>query len=193
MPRPPMFSSLKDGSSSKGNASSAQYLLMIGWTLVSMYVRTCFTTARSSAGKVSTSRKKSLSGGGSGLGCLMFAAVISLFLCVQFCVSDTGEISLDEEQYLRLRTVDVGAVDGAPEIGDEHPAACMIQGEADSFHQVGEVDFGRFALARWRIERRALHRIVSRGVSQIRSVQRASSQLHPKCTGFRQVVVPQLD
>ena len=50
-----MFSSLNAGSSSNGNASSTQYLLMIGATLVSMNARTCFRTASSSALKVSAS------------------------------------------------------------------------------------------------------------------------------------------
>ena len=50
-----MPSSLTAGSSSNGNASSTQYLVMIGATLVSMNARTCFTIASSSAGKVSAS------------------------------------------------------------------------------------------------------------------------------------------
>ena len=36
------------GNRSNGNASSDQYLLMIGWTLVRIYVRTFVTTAASS-------------------------------------------------------------------------------------------------------------------------------------------------
>ncbi len=55
IPTPPRFNSLIAGSSSNGNASSTQYLLMIGATLVSMNVRTCFRSARSSAFKVSAS------------------------------------------------------------------------------------------------------------------------------------------
>src|ERR1043165_2387262 len=67
MPRPAIFSSLNDGSSSNGNASSAQYLLMIGWTFVSMSARTFLTIASSSAGKSLAKSKKSLLGAGSGL------------------------------------------------------------------------------------------------------------------------------
>src|SRR5262249_38280439 len=59
-----MPSSLYDGSSSNGNASSTQYLLMIGWTFVSMYARTFLTTAISSAGRSAANPKKSAFGGG---------------------------------------------------------------------------------------------------------------------------------
>ncbi len=44
---------MNDGSSSNGNASSDQYLLMIGWTFVSMYARTFLTIAFSSGVKTS--------------------------------------------------------------------------------------------------------------------------------------------
>ena len=50
-----MLSSLNTGSNPNGKASSAQYLLMIGPTLVSMKLRTCFTTASSPADKASRS------------------------------------------------------------------------------------------------------------------------------------------
>src|SRR6266403_2092941 len=52
MPTPPILSSLIPGNNSNGKESSTQYFVMMGWTLVSMNVRTCFTTASSSAGKV---------------------------------------------------------------------------------------------------------------------------------------------
>src|SRR5262249_17655594 len=52
-PRPPMVSSLKAGSSSNGKASSTQYLLMMGATLVPMKARTRLRIASSSAGSVS--------------------------------------------------------------------------------------------------------------------------------------------
>jgi hypothetical protein len=55
MATPPILSSLIAGNNSNGKESSTQYFVMMGWTLVSMKVRTCFRTASSSAGKVSTS------------------------------------------------------------------------------------------------------------------------------------------
>ena len=48
-----MPSSFTAGSSSKGKASSTQYFVMTGATLVSMNARTRFTVASSSALKVS--------------------------------------------------------------------------------------------------------------------------------------------
>ena len=53
LPSPPMPNSFTAGSSSKGNASSTQYFVMTGATLVSMNARTRFTVASSSALKVS--------------------------------------------------------------------------------------------------------------------------------------------
>jgi hypothetical protein len=50
-----MLSSFTAGNSSNGKASSTQYFVMMGATFVSMNARTCFTTASSSAGKVSAS------------------------------------------------------------------------------------------------------------------------------------------
>ena len=50
-----MLSSLKAGTNSNGNASSIQYLLMIGATFVSMKPRICLKNASSSAFKVSAS------------------------------------------------------------------------------------------------------------------------------------------
>ena len=50
-----MFSSLNAGSSSNGKASSTQYLLMIGATLVSMNARTCFTNRQFFGGQDSAS------------------------------------------------------------------------------------------------------------------------------------------
>jgi len=55
IPMPPMLSSLIAGNNSKGNASSTQYFVMIGATLLCMNSRTCFRTSFSSAGKVSVS------------------------------------------------------------------------------------------------------------------------------------------
>ena len=54
-PSPPTCSSLINGSSSKGNASSDQYLLMMGWTFVSMKVRTFLTIVFSSGVRTSAS------------------------------------------------------------------------------------------------------------------------------------------
>ncbi len=48
-----MPSSRNSGSSSKGNASSAQYFVITGATLSFMNARTCFRSASSSAFRVS--------------------------------------------------------------------------------------------------------------------------------------------
>src|SRR5215472_15751146 len=59
-----------------------------------------------------------------------------------FNVGDPSEIPLRRKQCLLICPIEVGAVDGAGEVGDEHPSALEIQSETDTFHQVIEDDFG---------------------------------------------------
>jgi len=59
------------GSTSNGNASSAQYFVMIGATLVSMNARTCFRISSSPAFQALGDLVKSPFGIGSGFGSLM--------------------------------------------------------------------------------------------------------------------------
>src|SRR6202041_2875741 len=56
--------------------------------------------------------------------------------CGNFGVRDTGQIPLSKEQRLLVRSVEIGAVNGTSEIGQEHTPAFQIQCEANSFHQV---------------------------------------------------------
>src|SRR5258707_9613411 len=64
MATPPILSSLIAGNNSNGKESSTQYFVIMGATLVSMNVRTCFTTASSSAGKDANIWEKTGMGGG---------------------------------------------------------------------------------------------------------------------------------
>src|ERR1700693_4746392 len=82
-----------------------------------------------------------------------------------FGVRDAGKVALRVEQRLLIGSVEIGPVDRAREISDEHPTAFQIQGQADALHQVGEHDFGRFAVARRSIERRAVYGAGSHGPS----------------------------
>ena len=52
------------------------------------------------------------------------------------------QVALGNEQGLRVRPVEVGALDRAAEIGDEHAAVPRIQSQADPFHQVRKDDLG---------------------------------------------------
>src|SRR5262249_43101216 len=47
---------------------------------------------------------------------------ISVFLCVDFYVSNSGEIALRGEQHLLVGPVEFGAINGAAQIADKHSA-----------------------------------------------------------------------
>src|SRR5438445_11561985 len=52
---------------------------------------------------------------------------ILIFLCVDFCVSDAGEISLRDEQWFLLCPVEFGGIDGPGSLGEKHPIAFEIE------------------------------------------------------------------
>src|SRR6202044_20100 len=79
-----------------------------------------------------------------------------------FGVGDAGEVALGEEQGLLVGAVEIGAVDRAGEVGDEHAPAFQVQGQADAFHQMGEENLWVFAVARRWIHRRAVYGIAAR-------------------------------
>src|SRR6266513_3956082 len=63
---------------------------------------------------------------------------ILLFLCVDFCVSDSGEIPLRDEQRFLFRAVEFCGIDGPGQIGEKHPIAFEIESDSDSLHQMRE-------------------------------------------------------
>src|SRR5260370_28955363 len=56
---------------------------------------------------------------------------ILVFLCVDFCVSDSGEISLRDQERFLFRAVEFGGINGAGQIGDKHPAVLEIESDPD--------------------------------------------------------------
>src|ERR1700733_5024040 len=110
-----------------------------------------------------------------------------------FGVRDAGKVALRVEQRLLIGSVEIGPVDRAREIGDEHPTAFQVQGDADALHQVGEHDFGRFAVARRSIERRAVYRVAAGRVPTVRPVQRARGRIDIQIDRPGQAVKQQFD
>src|ERR1700722_8069542 len=106
-----------------------------------------------------------------------------------FGVGDAGEVALGEEQGLLVGAVEIGAVDRAGEIGEEHPAPFQIQGQADAFHQIGEQNLGVFAGAgRW-IHGRAVDGIAARRVSAVGPVHQSVGDIEIEIDRLRQVVI----
>src|SRR3954454_2569058 len=56
----------------------------------------------------------------------------------QLGVGDASQVALSEQQRLLVGSVEIGAVNGACEIGHEHTLIVQVQREADSFHQMIE-------------------------------------------------------
>ena len=57
-----------------------------------------------------------------------------------FRVSDAGEIALRVEEVALFLSIEIGGIDRTGEVGDEHPVAGNVEGNADSFHQVRDQD-----------------------------------------------------
>src|SRR5271166_5130015 len=110
----------------------------------------------------------------------------------QLDISYAGEVALGEEQGLLVGAVEIGAVDRAGEVGDEHPVAFRIQGQADALHQVGKNDFGRLALAR-RVEGRTAYAIAARRIPTVRPVERAGGLIDVQIDRLRQLVIKEFD
>src|SRR5260370_10367936 len=81
---------------------------------------------------------------------------ILVFLCVDFCVSDSGEISLRDEQRFLFRAVEFGGINGAGQIGEEHPVPFEIESDPDSFHQMREQNVRCRMFAEVSVYRRAI-------------------------------------
>src|SRR3954454_19933129 len=58
----------------------------------------------------------------------------------KFSVRNAGEITLSVKQHLLSRTVEMGRIDRASQIGEEHSAALEVERDADAFHEVGQHD-----------------------------------------------------
>src|SRR3984957_11816876 len=110
-----------------------------------------------------------------------------------FDVRDARKVALRVEQRLLIGSVEIGPVDRAREISDEHPTAFQIQGHADAFHKIGEHDFGRCAVARRSIERRAVYRVAARRVPTVRPVQRARGRIDIQIDWLGQPVIYQFN
>ena len=57
---------------------------------------------------------------------------------LDFGVSDAGEIALAVEEIALVLSIEIGGIDRTGEVGDEHPVARNVEGDADALHQVGD-------------------------------------------------------
>src|SRR4051812_42485848 len=116
-----------------------------------------------------------------------------ILLSGDFGVCDAGQIALREEKRALLRAIEPRGIDRAAEIGDEHPIAGNVEGDADPFHQIAGDDFGCAPISDWRIDRSTIDRIAERRVAAIGPVEHTALEIELEVNRFGQVVKPYLD
>src|ERR1700757_1463357 len=64
-------------------------------------------------------------------------SVMSVLRCVllDFGIGDAGEIALGVEEVALVLSIEIGGIDRTGEVGDKHPVAGNVEGDANSFHQ----------------------------------------------------------
>src|SRR6266446_10981480 len=118
---------------------------------------------------------------------------ILVFLCVDFCVSDSGEISLRDEQRFLFRAVEFGGINGAGQIGDEHPAVFEIESDPDSLHQMREQNVRCRMFGEIGVNRRAAYRVPARWISAVGPIQEPIFQIELEIDRFRQTIEQEFD
>src|SRR5215813_11765177 len=85
-------------------------------------------------------------------------SVMSFLRCVllDFGIGDAGEVALRVEEVALVLAIEIGGIDRTGEVGDKHPVAGDVEGDADAFHQVGDQDLRRLRLC---IDRGTVHRV----------------------------------
>jgi hypothetical protein len=84
---------------------------------------------------------------------------------LDFGIGDAGEIALRVEEAALVLSVQIGDIGRTCEVGDEHPVAGNVEGDANSFHQVPDQDLGhRFFVDRHAIDGVAARRITAVGL-----------------------------
>src|SRR6266478_4231859 len=113
---------------------------------------------------------------------------ILVFLCVDFCVSDSGEISLRDEQRFLFRAVEFGGINGAGQIGDKHPAVFEIESDPDSLHQMREQNVRCRMFGEVGVYRCAIDSVAARRISAIRPINEPILQIELEIDWFGQTV-----
>src|ERR1700740_228745 len=79
------------------------------------------------------------------MGLVSVVSVMSSLRCVllDFGIGDASEIALGVEEVAFVLSIEIGGIDRTGEVGDEHPVAGNVKGDADPFHQVRDQDLRR--------------------------------------------------
>src|SRR5277367_2750957 len=108
----------------------------------------------------------------------------------EFRVGDAGEIALRIEEVALAGPVELRGIEGAREIGHEHPVSGAIAGDADPFHQMRDEALRLGGLG---IDGGAGHRIATGRVAAVRPIEHAILQIEFEIDRLRQIVEEDLD
>src|SRR3984957_12278049 len=108
-------------------------------------------------------------------------------------VCNAGEVSFSKQQRLPARPIEIGAVDRAAEVGNEHSTALQVQSQADAFHQMCEKDLRLLAIFGLSIHRCAVHRVATRRVSAVGPIQRPMNWIEVQIDRLRKIVIKKLN
>src|SRR4249920_1622403 len=117
-------------------------------------------------------------------------SVMSFLRCLlDFGIGDAGEIALSVEEVALVLSIEIGGIDRTGEVGDEHPVAGNIEGDANSFHQVRDQDLGRRFFVDWH----AIDGVAARRIAAVGPIEDAVRQIELEVDGFRQPIEQHFD
>src|SRR5262249_14783942 len=104
-------------------------------------------------------------------------------------IGDAGKVALGPEEVALLLSIEIGGIDRTSEVGDEHPVAGNVEGDADSLHQVRDQDLGD----RLFIDRSATDRVAARRIAAVSPVEGAIFEIELEIDRLRQLIEQHLD
>src|SRR5215475_6344464 len=118
-------------------------------------------------------------------------SVMSFLRCVllDFGIGDAGEVALGVEEVALVLAIEIGGIDRAGEVGDEHPVAGNVEGDADALHQMRDHDL-RVSLC---VDRRAIDGVAARRIATIGPIEDSVLQIELEVDRFRQMIEQHFD
>src|SRR5262249_13689676 len=101
-----------------------------------------------------------------------------------FGVGNAGEVALGVEEVALVLAVEIGGIDRAGEVGDEHAIAGDVERDPDALHQMRDHDL-RVSLC---VDRRAIDRVATRRIAAVGPVEDAVRQIELEVDRFRQMI-----
>src|ERR1700722_9718492 len=104
-------------------------------------------------------------------------------------VRDAGEIALGKEKVALVLSIEVGGIDRAGEVSDEHSVAENVEGDANSLHQMRDQDL-RYRLF---VDRHPIDRVPARRIAAVGPIEDAVRSIEFEVDGLGQPVEKHLD